>query len=311
VLRRTTVIANMGVWRGVFGWNALFSWTVLGVIVPGILIGCGFALLAIDWFPHNLLIAQICVSISAVLLIVKIIGHAIVSEGSKGQRAAFAVVLCCVAIAIAMSIDWIVQKHKTPLASHPISTSRLHSQPSPNPPVSPAEAKAHVIHKPKHHHPIPPITGPIIQTNNAPCTGNSLTGNVNINCNPPVTTTYTKEGFKRIHTSDELGEKFSIDQSLEIVFGQLETLSVQRNWKGVLELTEKTRKTDPGWSTLNWFSGWAHIKLCQKKQGERDLHQFLSDTATREDYARMRRGANDLLTIVNNDPAYCAAQSAR
>src|SRR5271168_1806971 len=84
----------MGVWGSIFGWKALFRWDVLAAIVPGVFVACGLGMLGIDWFPHNLLISQICLALAGLLFISKIIGHAVEQEGSRANRTVFAILFC-------------------------------------------------------------------------------------------------------------------------------------------------------------------------------------------------------------------------
>jgi len=53
-------------------WQALFRWDTLGVVLPAVPLALGFAMLGIDWFPHNLAISQICFALTGLLLVVKL-----------------------------------------------------------------------------------------------------------------------------------------------------------------------------------------------------------------------------------------------
>ena len=103
----------MGVWGSIFGWKNLFRWDVLGAIVPGIFLAVGVGMLTVDWFPGNLLIAQVSLTIAIVLFVTKAIGHAIESEGSRISRSLFAFFLSLVSIAIWWQAITSIQQHKT------------------------------------------------------------------------------------------------------------------------------------------------------------------------------------------------------
>jgi len=102
-----------GLWSRFFGWDAFFSFAVLGTIVPGILLACGFTMMNTDWFPHSLFLAQLCFAISGVLLVIKIVGYAINHPGGVGSRIAFAVVLSILALIFDGYFIYQIQKHKT------------------------------------------------------------------------------------------------------------------------------------------------------------------------------------------------------
>ena len=99
---------GLSLWRSLFGWETLFRWEVLSAIVPGVFIAIGLGMLGVDWFPHHLLISQICFAMAAVLIITKTIGHAWVSKERLLSKIVFCSVLCgatlfgeiCVAMAI-------------------------------------------------------------------------------------------------------------------------------------------------------------------------------------------------------------------
>jgi hypothetical protein len=88
----------MSVWGSVFGWKTLFRWDVLGAVIPGIFLAVGIGILTVDWFPHNLLISQVSLTIAALISVVKFFGQAIESEGGKLSRTAFALTLSAIAI---------------------------------------------------------------------------------------------------------------------------------------------------------------------------------------------------------------------
>lgn len=112
-------MADMGIWRSIFGWRALFRWDALGAVVPGIFLAGGLGALTIDWFPHHLLIGQICLGIAAFLCIVKIIGHAIESDDTPMSRVIFAGVLCIVTLSIGTWVTITIQKHKAIVEAPP------------------------------------------------------------------------------------------------------------------------------------------------------------------------------------------------
>jgi len=133
-------MAGMGIWRSIFGWKALFRWDVLGAIVPGIFIAVGFGMLSLDWFPNNLLIGQVCFAIAGILCVVKTIGHAIEHEGSKANRALFAVVLSAIIIGIDAYTLRVIETHKEPKTPILPSGSNLSSTPTTLNSHSPATA---------------------------------------------------------------------------------------------------------------------------------------------------------------------------
>jgi len=138
--------AGMGIWRSIFGWKALFRWDVLGAVVPGILIAIGIGLLSLDWFPNGLLIGQVCFAIAGILCAVKVVGHAIEQEGSKSNRAFFAVVLCASILGIDAYTLWVIEKHKEPKTAAPILGSTLSSTPNIPNSQSPAAAGKNARH---------------------------------------------------------------------------------------------------------------------------------------------------------------------
>jgi hypothetical protein len=103
----------MGVWGSIFGWKTLFRWDVLGAIVPGIFLAVGVGMMTVDWFPRNLLIAQVSFTIAIVLFVIKAIGHAIESEGSRVSRILFAFFLPLVSITLWWQAITNIQQHKT------------------------------------------------------------------------------------------------------------------------------------------------------------------------------------------------------
>ena len=62
-------------WRSIFGWETFLRWDVLAAIVLGVFLATGFAMLGVDWFPHNLLISQVGFSVAVLLTVIKTIGQ--------------------------------------------------------------------------------------------------------------------------------------------------------------------------------------------------------------------------------------------
>lgn len=109
---KTAVTRKPNVWSSVFGWEGLFRWDVLGAIVPGVFVAVGLTMLGIDWFPHNLLIAQICFGIAACLLLTRISRQAMQSAGSRISRITFAVALSFVVLTFTIWPLRVIQLHK-------------------------------------------------------------------------------------------------------------------------------------------------------------------------------------------------------
>lgn len=124
------------------------------------------------------------------------------------------------------------------------------------------------------------VHSPITQTTNAPCTANNVGGKVDLTgCNPPENPyasvyVYDPDGTK--HGTSAHGITF--DESLKRVFQKFQQLQEERNWTEVLSLSEATKKTDPGWFSLDYISGVAHLNLCQASEATRDLKKFYSET---------------------------------
>lgn len=104
----------MGIWRSIFGWRGLFRWDVFGVVVTGLLLASGLGMLGIEWFPHNLSIAQICFVTACIFCLVKFVGHAIESQGSKASRLIFALVVSIALCLLTALIVGGIQQHKNP-----------------------------------------------------------------------------------------------------------------------------------------------------------------------------------------------------
>jgi hypothetical protein len=106
-------LADMGIWRSIFGWRALFRWDALGAVVPGIFLAGGLGVLGLDWFPHHLLISQLCLGIATFLCIVKIVGHAVESTDTLKARLIFGILLTILAAWIGIWVILVIQKHKS------------------------------------------------------------------------------------------------------------------------------------------------------------------------------------------------------
>ena len=136
----------MGIWREVFGWKTLLRFDVWGALVPSIFIACGFALMATDWFPHNLLIAQILFAFAMLLILAKIVAHAHESAAPWLSKITFATVLSIVTVAVFSILLWVIQKHKgLSLPARTIPASLVWNTPSPidaNTPLSSRELNA-------------------------------------------------------------------------------------------------------------------------------------------------------------------------
>jgi len=177
----------MGIWESIFGWKAFFRWDALAVVIPGVFLAIGLALLGVDWFPHNLLISQICLAIVGLLCIVKFIGHSVESKGAVSGRIAFAVLISAFILSICIWSVFAIQEHKsavsaktTPAQLIPEKQSVAHSTIPHSASDQPARKNPN---KAKLPAPNISIHGGLIQTTNAPCSGNSVTGNVdNSNC---------------------------------------------------------------------------------------------------------------------------------
>jgi hypothetical protein len=108
-------IEKESLWRGVFGWEHLFRWDVLGSLVPGVFLAVGVGMLGVEWFPNNLLISQICFSIGCLMVIAKTVGQARSARNSSLlSRLVFGVVVCGVALTITVTAIWSIESHKRP-----------------------------------------------------------------------------------------------------------------------------------------------------------------------------------------------------
>ena len=118
---------HVGIWRRVFGIQALFRWDVLGAIVPGIFIAIGLGILGVDWFPHHLLWPQVCFAVAGLLCVGKFVGTAIEAhDEKKWPRTLFATIPSLVVLGIAgyavVSIEAHKQKEDASHEAHPTIT---------------------------------------------------------------------------------------------------------------------------------------------------------------------------------------------
>jgi hypothetical protein len=104
---------SVGLWRSIFGWHILLRWDVLGSLVPGFFIAAGLAMLAVDWFPSNLLFSQISFAVAAALVITKTLGHAYAHQtSSNSEKAVFALLICGVTVVATTMVELNIQVHK-------------------------------------------------------------------------------------------------------------------------------------------------------------------------------------------------------
>jgi len=97
---------------GIFGWRGFFRWDVLGAIIPGVFIAVGLGLLSVDWFPNNLLISQLCLSVAGLLCTAKLIGQAVESSATVRSRVFFAIVVSSMVIGLTFFADLTIEHHK-------------------------------------------------------------------------------------------------------------------------------------------------------------------------------------------------------
>lgn len=98
-------------WSSLFGWESFGRWDVLAVVVPGVFVAVGLGMLGIDWFPHNLLISQICFSVAAIWLVVKVIAYSVKSDSSIRSKLLFSVPISLVVVALALYAVLAIQAH--------------------------------------------------------------------------------------------------------------------------------------------------------------------------------------------------------
>jgi hypothetical protein len=123
---------GLGLWRSIFGWDALFRWDVLAAIVPGVFLAIGCAMLGVDWFPNRLLIAQICFGLAGSLLVIKLLGYAKNAKGGRFSKVAFCILWCGSALFISSYAIYAIQIHKkfTPSIAFSIFESLGHQKDS-------------------------------------------------------------------------------------------------------------------------------------------------------------------------------------
>ena len=103
----------MGIWQEHFSWKVLSRWDFLGVIIPGFPVAIGLAMLGVEWFPHNLLISQICFGAAGAILCIKFIAVAVQHEDQQVQsRIVFAIIVCAVLLILTFTAIISIQKHK-------------------------------------------------------------------------------------------------------------------------------------------------------------------------------------------------------
>lgn len=108
-----TSISDKNIWASIFGWSVLSRWDVLGTLIFGFFIAVGVSVLSIEWFPHNLLLGQICLGIAGVLAVTKAIVHSIEQRGSSLlQRAVFSLVISASIVGVDGYFIWQIQIRK-------------------------------------------------------------------------------------------------------------------------------------------------------------------------------------------------------
>ncbi|HEY1803452.1 MAG TPA: hypothetical protein VGG45_03130 [Terracidiphilus sp.] len=113
------------IWRSLFAWDTIFRWDVLNALVLSFFVAVGLAMLSCDWFPHNLLISQICFSLAGTLAVLAIVHHATTARGVKiGSKLLFCIPLSSVVILIASYAIWAIQSHKPTF--HPSIAMRIY-----------------------------------------------------------------------------------------------------------------------------------------------------------------------------------------
>jgi hypothetical protein len=107
----------MQIWKGVLGWDSLFSWASVGTIFA-LLVGVGLSLMSIDWVPHNLLLAQSCFCLALLILAAKLVRHAAVSKDAWWHRMLFSFILCGIVGVSATEIVRFLELEKTKREDH-------------------------------------------------------------------------------------------------------------------------------------------------------------------------------------------------
>ncbi len=152
------------------------------------------------------------------------------------------------------------------------------------------------------------------QSNNAPCSANSVTGNNTLNCqlepNPykPVIS-YSVDGWKRTVSASEN----RLDTSLSAKFEDFRLLEGEQEWERQLSEAEEVRKTEPGWFTLDAVEGDAYFFLCDKAESIRLNEKFLAESAQAPEYEKLRTEIRVQLGYLAN-PGYlegCLAHKAQ
>jgi hypothetical protein len=86
-------------------------------------------MLTVDWFPHNLLIAQLCLVLATLICAIKVVGIAVESKDSRPSKFFFALVICAILFCIASMALLVIQSHKSPHSEGlgSFTVSRLHA----------------------------------------------------------------------------------------------------------------------------------------------------------------------------------------
>ena len=103
----------MGIWQEHFSWRILSRWDFLGVLIPGFPVAIGVGSLGIDWFPHNLLISQICFGLVGLILWLKFVAVA-VQAANQGlfSRITFSIFVTIVLFGSSATTIATIQTHK-------------------------------------------------------------------------------------------------------------------------------------------------------------------------------------------------------
>jgi hypothetical protein len=104
-------------------------------------------------------------------------------------------------------------------------------------------------------------------------------------------------------TKPVYGIGVNTDHSLNATTDRFNDMGDREDWRGILELVGRTRKTDPDWFTLDFEEGQANVQLCRLQVGENELGKFVSETADASAYEQLRDGASKLITFAD-DPGY-------
>jgi len=111
----------MGVWSSIVGWKTLLRLDVFGVIVPGVFLAIGLAMLGAEWFPYGLLIAQISFTVAFFLSAIKAVSHAIESEDTLISRTLFVCITSTGLLGAWFLVVRSIQRHKAdPTAFSPL-----------------------------------------------------------------------------------------------------------------------------------------------------------------------------------------------